>query len=644
VPGRGGGGSWLAAFLVTLIGCSVLIMQSLKSGSLALPPVYDDSSYYSDAARRLLTFYMSGLRGLLSYTVAAPPHGPLSTALAFSGFALFGMHPWAAVAANAILVFFFVRLFYWAAAELPTGQATLLAIALLSAPFFSVTVLECRPDMFCSLFVATGSMAVITKRWTSERRTQVFAGLAFAAALWAKPTIFPLTIALFFAAMFFASLPDFYRGNWRRPLVAGLFTLAVALILAAPYYIIAWRHVVDYIWTTAFGSEAAIWVQPLPFVESALYYLTGPTGKESLGTWLWLGGSIGLAALVAIWIHRCRTMTVKAVQVLAMVVIAYLAVTIPTFKGPHGLPFAALFLVAVAVAGVVVASALPRPAAWVFCGLVAIVSVFQFQWPTARPYGSKDPTYAATRWDMVHQAYAAMDHDAVGKTILLTTSAVFLNPTILELEYFRHGLMPPRNIEIQRRADVDELHDYISRVDMVFAVSPEFKEIFPNLPTSTPEFRAKVIQAAEESHFFLPATRVPDPIGGGAILIYQRPPDQLEAFASTENLRQAEGPYPKWDLPRVRWGTGAASRIWATGRPGAKAELMVRARTVPVPAQTLSIFVNGEEKLSPTRMTYEFQGYVIPFSYDPQGRADIELRYGTPASEAVLYRALSIRN
>ncbi|ARP84091.1 hypothetical protein CAL12_26930 [Bordetella genomosp. 8] len=620
-----------------------MIMQSLKSGALSLPPVYDDSSYFSDAARRLVLFYRFGLHELVSYTVAAPPHGPLSTALAFSGFALFGIEPWAAVAANSILLFFFVRLFYWMAAPLPLRETTLLAIAFLAAPFFSMTVLECRPDMYCSLFIAVGTLGMVVRDWLGQRRVQVIAGLAFGAALWAKPTVFPLTIALFIAAMFFAALPALRRREWRGVIRAGAVTMGVGLLLAAPYYVLAWRHVVDYIWTTAFGSEAAIWVQPLPFLAGVLYYLTGPTGAESLGPWLWLGVGIGIAALLILLSRRHRSMAMTAAQVVAIVVIAYLAVTIPSFKGPHGLPFAAVFLCAAALAAVFVATALPRIARLVFCVLLAGLSISQFHWRAPQPYGNPDPLYGASRWEMVHEAFQAMDHNAVGKTILLTTSAVFVNPTILEIEYFRRGLMPPRNIEIQRSGDLREHESYIRRADMVFAVSPDFKEIFPNLPTASPEFRASEIRLIEASGLFYPPVRIADPIGGGEVLIYRRPEDVLQDFSSVENLRNPEGPYPKWELPRVRWGTGSETRIHASGRPGSRAELVVRARTVPVANQTLSVLVNGEERMAASKLSYEFQGYIVPFAYDDKGRADIELRYGTPASESALYRSLWIR-
>jgi hypothetical protein len=635
---------WLAAFLVTAIGCSLMIMQSSQNGVLALPPVYDDISYFNDGARRLVLLYQTGLHQLIANTLAGPPHAPLSTGLAFAGFALFGLEPWAAVAANALMLFLFIRLFYWAAKDLPIGQTTLLAVALLATPMFGVTLLECRPDMFCAFIIACGALYIISRPWVSSPKTQVIAGVAFAAALWSKPTVFPLTAALFFAAMFFAALPSFAHRQWRGPIVAGLCTTVVAIILASPYYIVAWRHVVDYIWTTVFGSEAAIWVKPLPLRESILFYLTGPTGRVSLGAWLYLGGIIGVSALVLACATRRRTAAVKAVQILAMVAVVYLAVTIPTFKGPHGLPFAAIFLCAAALAAVHVATWLPKRAAWTFCIAVAVLSAAQFQWPYTRLRGAADAHYAETRWDMVREAFSAIGPDTSGKTILLTTSGFFLNPSVLEFEYYKRGLAPPVTVDIQRRADVAEHKRNIEQADIVFTVTPDFKEVFPSLPTATPEFRAKDIELVEASGLFGPAIRIEDPVNGGAILIYKKRQMPLRPFPAEQNIGPVEGPYPQWSLPRVRWGSGTASHIYAKGTPGATAKLVVQARTVPVADQTLAIFVNGEQKLAPVKMTYGFQEFVLPFAYDGKGAADIELRYGVPAPHAVLYKTLYIED
>jgi hypothetical protein len=633
---------WAVSLIVTAIISMLLIMQSLRMGALALPAVYDDVSYFSDAARRLLVFYRSGIWSGLADFTAGPPHAPLSTLLALTGFALFGIEHWAAVVANAILLHLFVRGFFAVAADLPLGQTALLAIALLGAPFFGVTILESRPDMFCSLFIAAGTIGIIATPWERSKRIQVLTGLAFGAALWAKPTVFHLTAALFWAAMFLASLPSFIRRDLKQPVTAGLITTVIAAIVALPYYLLAWRHVVNYIWTTVFGAQASIWVRKQTLIDHVLYYLTGPTGTVSLGIWLYIGIIISGAALAVIWRIGSRVTVTRTLLIAALVVVTYLAVTIPSFKGPHGLPFAAVFLCATAVASIVLVRHLPKFAAWAACIGIATASLLQFQWPYARARAPVDAAYAASRWEMLRQTFDATGPNVGGKSMLLTTSAVFVNPTVLQFEYYRRGLTPPNTSSVQELGNLAAHRKYIESSDIIFALTPDFQEYFSHLPTASPKFRAREIKLIEDSGLFDPAVRIPDPIKGGAVLIYKTR-SVWATFASTENLRAIEGPYPQWSLPQVRWGQGAASKLVAEGPAGSQATLVIQARTVPISDQTLAVEVNGKETLPPTKMTYDFQHFAVPVAYDEQGRAEILLRYGTPAQEAVLYKALYIR-
>ena len=177
--------------------------------------------------------------------------------------------------------------------------------------------------------------------------------------------------------------------------------------------------------------------------------------------------------------------------------------------------------------------------------------------------------------------------------------------------------------------------------DFVFALTPDFKQVLPTLPTSSPEFRSSLIKTIEDSGLFHPAVRIPDPVFGGAALIYKALPS-FGSFAETKNLNAIAGPYPQWFLPRVRWGSGGSSELIAEGQPGATAQLLVQARAM-IENQTLAIEVNGEPKLEPVKMTYAFQGFEVPITYDPSGRTAITLRYGTPAANAVLFKALVVR-
>lgn len=516
---------WLIAFVLTAIFCAIQINQSLMVGSLALPPTYDAVTYYVDGATLLKKFHESGFGAALSDFFRYPPHSPLSTGLAFLGFSIFGTKNWVGPLASALVVFFFVRLFLEVARPLPLVQATLLAVALLGFPLVGHTVMDFRPDMICALLIAVGTLFIVVRSgWVASRRDQIVAGLIFAAALWAKPSIFPLTIFLFGSAMGLASLGALRRRDFKSPLTAFLLTSGTAFLLSSPYYVSELPTIIDYIWTNAFGVNASIWAKPMPLGEQLLFYLTGIYGRQSMGGWLYIGIAAGLLALILIWRSRDRDVLIRAMLVAIMVLIAYVAVTVPELKGPHGFPFAAIFLGAVALACITSVRELGAKLGWLVCAILICLSLWQFSWPFQASYNDRivSPDYAESRWDMLRQTLRAIGNDVAGKTMFQTTSQTYLNHTVLSFEYLAEGRTPPTVEHAQVTNDLNEQRQKIAKADFVFAPTPDAKDVFAHLPTATSGFRAEIIRLTEETGQFAPPIRIPDPILGGAVLIYKR--------------------------------------------------------------------------------------------------------------------------
>jgi hypothetical protein len=642
-PVRAGGDSakrWIAAILITGTFAAMLIHQSFAMGTLALPALYDDISYFVSGAELLRQFHEKGFAGVARAYFSNPPHAPLSTAMAFIGFAALGIQNWVGPAMNAVLLLFFVRAFLAAAAGLSVAQGSVLAVALLGIPFFGITVMQFRPDMICSLLIASGALYIIlVPQWLERSREQLIAGLLFAAALWAKPTVFHLTAVLFGTAMLLASSSLLRAGNLRQPMKACLTTTVVAVGAAVPYYAFAGGRVVTYIWRTAFGEEAAIWVKPQSLKDHVLTYLTGEYGQYSFGSWIYCALVVAAIAILLLRAEQNRARSRGAMLVALMVLLAYMAVTIPKFKGPHGYAFAALLIAAIALAAIGIARALPRMASWGATLLLLLYSAWHFGWPY---HFEIWPGYVQARWAMVRQSADALGPDVVGKTFLQTTPGLHLNYSVLALEYYARGWTPPRGDTIQASADLAEHRRRLSGADIVFALTPEITEVFPHLPTSSARFRAQEIELIEQSGLFEAPIRIEDPISKGAALLYLKPKLLFTEFAKADGLYPVTGPFPQWSLPRVRWGGGLQSTVVAQGAPGKPAKLVLDARTVGVVGQTLAVQVNGRP--GPTlSITEEFGFHVVPIEFDSTGRAEIVLRYGKPLKEAVLYKTLVVR-
>ena len=510
---------WLVAFLLTGIFCALQINQSLMMGSLALPPTYDAVSYYVNAATLLRIFHVSGFSEVLSAFFRSPPHSPLSTGLALVGFSIFGIKNWVGSVANACVAFFFVRAFLETAKRLPIGQGTMLAIALLGFPLAGLSIIDFRPDIICGLLIASGTLFILLREsWIYSRTEQLIAGILFGSALWTKPTVFPFTVVLFSLAIMLANFGS-PRGEAKNVLKAGLVTSGIAVLISLPYYALKLPEVITYIWNTAFGSQASIWVKQIPIKENVLFYLTEHYGRISLGDWLYMGFLLGAAIILVAWWKNDRHLLIRVIRVATLVVLAYGLVTVPEFKGPHGFPFAAIFLGATALACVGLAG-FGRTFGWALCTTLVFFSIWQFTWPFQSSYQTiVSPEYARSRWDMLYQTLRAIGHDAAGKTVFQTTPQSYLNETVLAFEYYARGLIPP--IIEQAQVDDKELQERIATIDIVLALTPDSGEVFAHLATASSDFRAQIIQLTEASGQFALPIRVPDP-GGGALLIYKR--------------------------------------------------------------------------------------------------------------------------
>ncbi|MGA8657129.1 MAG: hypothetical protein WB586_13365 [Chthoniobacterales bacterium] len=320
-----------------------------------MDPVFDDVAYLLDGLQRLNVLDTAGFHALCNSFVQSPPHSPWSTLLAFIAFALMGVHDWAPYILNGFLVFFLLLLAWdlvglkndWARAAIP------LVVLLLQLPFQAV--LEFRPDFAVALFTAAFALLLIKMACygddgSTQLRNHFCVGLLAGLAYLAKPTFFPHTTVMLFAAIALAEISRWQVGRYglnlnsenaaateRRPpeilrfepnpttleprrllhlwravlrhrrgdpegspssipnLVARvLATLAGAGLVAGPYFILSWRRILEYVLTnTGTGKDAAIWRVPGGFGAALSSRLWG------YPTYLMLGP---FAGVFAIWL------------------------------------------------------------------------------------------------------------------------------------------------------------------------------------------------------------------------------------------------------------------------------------------------------------------------------------------------------
>jgi hypothetical protein len=515
--------SWLAAGVVALVGSTFYIRHSLEHGALALPPTYDDVSYLLDGARYLELLDSEGFKAVVEAYLADPPHAPISTGAALIGFSLVGFHNWVGAASNAILLFLFPGLFMRASRALPLFQSICLLATLWLSPFIGTTVWWFRPDMFASLTIALGCAFILTRVcWESDVRARTMGGCLLGAALWAKPTIFPLTLALFAAAVFLASIGSLVKGEVVGVIKAGVTTFGIGIALVLPHYIPSFGTLIEYINNVIFGSGGDIWIHSLPLWDSLTFYLTGYYGRISVGWWLYLAVAVALGCFALFVARRDYSRLAIAARLVAFVVISYIAVTLPTFKGPHGFSFAASLLVATILGCAVILRTVPRPIGSALGLATVAASLAAFNWPFAVAQHQVTFEEARTRHDMVGAIVQTLGEDLESKRVLFSTSTNYTNAYVVEFALRENKVKVPRWVVLHTDADFSAHRAALEASDIVVAYTPDNVDVIGNLPTATPEFRARFISAVEESRLFGPPKTVKSPIDGGSVLIYTR--------------------------------------------------------------------------------------------------------------------------
>ena len=350
-------GSRAAICAVLAIAFTLLMVNySRLYGRLLFLPVVDDAAYMNDGLERLKVFYTSGFRGLVrGYLDTTPPHSPFSSGLAMASFGLLGPHDWAPYIGNVVIVFALVPF----AALLMRGaklwELLLVCVFVLTTPLAANAASEFRPDVACGIVTAAGLVLLLWKSFAqSSLRYRLTIGACLGSALLVKPTISPLTLALFATALMLALLCDL-KPKEHRPSLPKLFAAcvpvgAVAVLMAIPYYAVAWRYVADYIWRHMVGPPSSVWRFRGGAMAHARYFLDGPGGTYMLGNHLWI--LLGLAVLGAALSLRRRAVTITRLASFGLIiVIAYL---VPTLSWAKNLYIAVVFHVLLLFSGVMV--------------------------------------------------------------------------------------------------------------------------------------------------------------------------------------------------------------------------------------------------------------------------------------------------
>ncbi len=527
------------------------ISQSLVSGKLSVPPVYDDVSYLLQGAVWANAFREGGVGELISAPIA---HSPVMVLIAFIGFLLFGFKVWAPYAVNGILVFGILFGLDLLARKLPLYQRLLLPITVLTYPLMANVVMEFRPDILCSIVMSFFVVCCFQLNWESSHRIYKFIiSSLLAVGLLCKPSIFPITLLIGTIALSFSIIADWdwqdVRGLNKTSLFQRLIQnnaklIGTSLILVSPYYLFGGlKFTLNYIQVVMFGANRAIWIPSFSPVYSLLYYLTG-RGGWMMGAWFWVDIILLIITLATVIYRKQRDLAQRGIAAVCTLLIAYASVTIPSTKSPFlGLIVTALLLIFTYQSMVYWLEILNH---WlkkhvsVTLNMLLCVTMFygviQFQWKSfpfvgggitlLPPSESEKYNQSLEQITQKFQLLGQLESNATKQKIFIPASTSFLNPTNLILKFqFNHiPVFEAIGLDLNRD-NIDDFQVYKKKSRTadytILARSPSV--IYPSLKNKegNAHFGEQLYSFLETSEEFERVDRQDSPILKGEILIYR---------------------------------------------------------------------------------------------------------------------------
>jgi hypothetical protein len=523
----------------------------------------------------------------------------------FIGQLVAGIHDWVPYATHSVVLLFVLAFTAWLLRFAP-GWLRWVGVAFVALmPVSWQTVGELRPDFAASFLTAAACILAVERPAgpDSPKRRWLLASL-IALALLAKPTFFPATIALVGLACLLGGAVRALGGPGRRlaefgrTFVGSLKVAGLALAIVLPYFILIGPRLVGYIRDTLYSDQTSVWSfgtdKFTPAQHLRYYFSEGSHPMMEHGLWacLAVAGAGGLIALV----RGCLRTRLCALALLILALASFGVVYLNVIKTPYfGLTFYS-FLVFGAAAALGSTLTIDRLragrglAAWT-TGLVPCVALFaavvEFEMPRS-PVAQ--PSAALRRADPIFR-------EAIAEAVRLAPreNARVLVPAVGHLGFVGvtyEGLKLGTRLDAYTYWFVTDAESYeraFDLADMVLLADRHTEETNPHFPVLGVLDRIGSQIASRIDFTLARSWRTP---AGGTISLYTRHP-AFTGFTPRAGLGPPEGPFPKWNLPVVRWMFAPEATLNLEPAPGARAA-WVRVRRYQ-PGQTLTALVDGRE-------------------------------------------------
>ena len=464
----------------------------------------------------------------------------------------FGVHDWAPYAGNSVLITGFFLLADRLTVGLRSWHKACLCVLLMSFPLLARAATTCRPDFAAALLTSAGVFAVAgtrASRWDFIRTSlgrRIAVGAWFGAAVLAKPSVFPSTLAIMCACTGAAAVSHLMtersRGSandrsFRRIAKALSPCFATAFLATIPYFALQGRQTLQYIFDNTIGVNAAVWAYPGNMGQVLTFYLIGP-GADGMLSGHRLVLVIAATAATLFYARRRRFRYFAAIfPVAAALAVAYAVCTANRMKNEFlGLTFQVclVFSVVAAIRNLILSQLARRQLPWAEALLLIITlsGVLGFKWPdrvgTLDAAGIRPQTEVAERLFDISRSQV----ESTGNSI--AAPRVFVTFTGRISAYLFNYMALKQHISIQFYdlsvgGDINRYFAALDSADMVITCDPDMgrelsREEVGLVSNYVPNaaFREALLSAIRARSSYTLLAQVPYPSSRYCFYVYKR--------------------------------------------------------------------------------------------------------------------------
>ena len=329
----------------SLLVFAAAISRSFYDGRLSAPITHNDVNYFLEGIWHLRLLRDNGFFALLADFLHSNAHAPVARYQAMFAFMLFGITDWAPYATNIIYLGIFLGFAAYLLRNSPPVVVAAAMACLIGMPLTSVTVTEFAPEIVLSLFTVVGAVLLVRlPLFGGSFRSRFIAGLSIGIGLFVLPAGFEFTFVIVGVIVGLVFLRDVNFRDRHRVSVGLVNSLAnVALCLWLPIFYMAWRF--DEYWRYIYDStfdpkQNFIWLSHVGLAQRFAFYVSGDGGQFMFGDHGWAYALVIAAGLLAAWLRRDRTYTVRQAELLVLAFFFWLLPSLAPAEGEiFGEPF-----------------------------------------------------------------------------------------------------------------------------------------------------------------------------------------------------------------------------------------------------------------------------------------------------------------